>query len=396
MGAGLAGLSAALRLQAAGFEVSVFEAADRPGGRLRSATLDGIEFDPIPRALPAVAPALGDLIQTLGLPRPTRLPGGARPRTRALRTRRVREVQERFGPSLEPSEPEQATRMDDRSAAEFARLYAGARFERQAVTPALALFGLDARTTSRQTLMLLLDAASQPALALGLGLGALPRELAARIPRLRLEAPVARIEASGRGLELVNGEQIAADGIVLAVPATSVQALVPDLSPVEELFFSDSAYAPCTVLALSLRSKAPEPVLRRPGRPCEELAAIVRAPGLAREGEAGSAAEILLLLARPGAPEAETSADRLLDEAESAVPGLSGRIRARRFFREEHSVPRFDVGRYRALERLRREERERRGTRRIAWCGDYLVGPHLEGAAAAGVRAALSIQKQLG
>ncbi len=41
IGAGIAGLAAALRLQQAGANVLVLEAADRPGGRMATDTVDG-------------------------------------------------------------------------------------------------------------------------------------------------------------------------------------------------------------------------------------------------------------------------------------------------------------------------------------------------------------------
>lgn len=45
IGAGLAGLSAALTLQKAGKEVQVLEGSDRPGGRLTTDYIDGFQFD---------------------------------------------------------------------------------------------------------------------------------------------------------------------------------------------------------------------------------------------------------------------------------------------------------------------------------------------------------------
>src|ERR1700712_1164191 len=45
VGAGLAGLAAALRLTAAGRTVRVLEASDGPGGRMRSDVVDGFTID---------------------------------------------------------------------------------------------------------------------------------------------------------------------------------------------------------------------------------------------------------------------------------------------------------------------------------------------------------------
>jgi phytoene dehydrogenase-like protein len=45
IGAGLAGLSAALTLQDAGAQVTVLESSDRPGGRVASDIIDGFILD---------------------------------------------------------------------------------------------------------------------------------------------------------------------------------------------------------------------------------------------------------------------------------------------------------------------------------------------------------------
>ena len=45
IGAGLAGLSAAITLQAAGRNVRVIESSDRPGGRVTSDLIDGFVCD---------------------------------------------------------------------------------------------------------------------------------------------------------------------------------------------------------------------------------------------------------------------------------------------------------------------------------------------------------------
>ncbi|MFI1012456.1 NAD(P)/FAD-dependent oxidoreductase [Streptomyces sp. NPDC020965] len=57
VGAGVAGLSAALRLTRAGVSVSVLEGADRPGGRLATEEVDGFRLDRVGRLLSVAHPA---------------------------------------------------------------------------------------------------------------------------------------------------------------------------------------------------------------------------------------------------------------------------------------------------------------------------------------------------
>ncbi len=53
IGAGLGGLAAAVRLRARGYEVTVLEALDQPGGRARVFRRDGFSFDAGPTVITA-------------------------------------------------------------------------------------------------------------------------------------------------------------------------------------------------------------------------------------------------------------------------------------------------------------------------------------------------------
>ncbi|MEM8931231.1 MAG: protoporphyrinogen oxidase, partial [Acidobacteriota bacterium] len=67
VGAGLAGLTAAFRLRAAGRAVRVVEAAERVGGTVRSVLVDGHRFEHGPTTVPSTAPHLARLIDDAGL-----------------------------------------------------------------------------------------------------------------------------------------------------------------------------------------------------------------------------------------------------------------------------------------------------------------------------------------
>jgi predicted NAD/FAD-dependent oxidoreductase len=61
------------------------------------------------------------------------------------------------------------------------------------------------------------------------------------------------------------------------------------------------------------------------------------------------------------------------------------------------AFPRFDVGDYRALARLRRVEADARARgRRLYLAGDHLIGPTLEAAVVSGERAAAALAEDLG
>ena len=68
VGAGLAGLAAALRLREAGREVVVLEASDAPGGRMRSDLVDGFTVDRGFQVLNTAYPELRRLDALRGVP----------------------------------------------------------------------------------------------------------------------------------------------------------------------------------------------------------------------------------------------------------------------------------------------------------------------------------------
>lgn len=80
VGAGVAGLAAAHRLHTAGADVVVLEQADRPGGKVRGADLDGLRIDVGAESmLLRGRPAVVDLLTALGLADDLVAPTGAAP-----------------------------------------------------------------------------------------------------------------------------------------------------------------------------------------------------------------------------------------------------------------------------------------------------------------------------
>jgi phytoene dehydrogenase-like protein len=292
---------------------------------------------------------------------------------------------------------ELAKRLDDRSVADFAALYLGPRVHARLLRPLLEVhFAIESHLASRALLMQLVDRRGVPALALASGVGALPARLAAALPDVRTGVRVERVRSDGRGVEVAGGARLEAEGTVLAVPAQAVPHLVPELAPFDDLFFSRHSGVSQLVLAAATRDpfELPEPVIWLAPESGGHLAALARAPGPPSEPRA---ARPLLLIGRPGLARLHESGgeravrEALLRGAESVLRGLRGAIDASRLHAIPLATPAFEVGGYRAAARLLEEQQARAASRPLVYCGDYLVAPHLEGAVAAGIRAARAL-----
>lgn len=252
VGAGLAGLACARRLQAAGRDVLVVEAADGPGGRVRSDRVDGFVLDrgfqvlltgyPAARAQldldaldlrafrpgvvvqleggptrladplrePMAAPAgltspaleLSDTIRLLTLRASVQLPDGQEVADRPQTTARARLLERGF-----------SERVRDRF---FRPFLAGVFFDEELSTSS-RMFELVFRSFFQG------DVAVPAA-----GMGAISQQLAGRLApgTLRLSSPVD--ELTGTGVRLANGEVVEAEHVVVATEGPAAAELLGD------------------------------------------------------------------------------------------------------------------------------------------------------------------------
>ncbi|MFD4638077.1 NAD(P)/FAD-dependent oxidoreductase [Lentzea sp. NPDC058436] len=253
VGAGLAGLSAALELAGAGVEVTVLEASDEVGGRVRTDVEDGVRFD---RGFQILLPAYPELERLNLDPFPLRhfRPGAfvhddgrhdllADPRSgpsawdgflrqHVLGARDVAAIAkfsapDAFGPVLPLlKRPERTTRealrdlgVSDRAVEAVFRPFLSGVFLERELSTSSRFFHLVWRSFAR-------GGAAVPAL----GMGELPKAMADRLPRntVRLETAVKAVH--GNGVDLEDGERLAADAVVVATDGTTAARLLPGLA----------------------------------------------------------------------------------------------------------------------------------------------------------------------
>ncbi|MEN8183544.1 MAG: FAD-dependent oxidoreductase, partial [Myxococcota bacterium] len=287
VGAGLAGLSAAHRLLGRGLEVVLLERGDRAGGRAETREEKSFHYEPGGHLVSGADTRLLGLVESVGLgtellplrpvglaqagPRGVRRLDASRPvglrRTLdvswrgALRSVRLMRLLRRFAEALDPSAPERAASQDDRSVADFARLYFGRGALERWIGPWVAEYaGGDPEQTSRVLALQLLAHRRFP--SWGTLRGDLVRvcdALAGRLP-VRFGEEVVAVEprASGLAVHQVRGgarNVSEADAVVLALPARETRRLASGLlSSAESELLGSAAELDAVCLAVGLES----------------------------------------------------------------------------------------------------------------------------------------------
>lgn len=233
IGAGMAGLAAALRLEEAGHHVTVLEARDRVGGRVLSTLLpNGSVAELGGEWITAHQTAVADLAEQLGLKLiPTGLDFarrslGSQPITDAEHTRVLSNIERAYaalsGDQRDTmSAQELLDSIDDGSAAiqlTRSRLEgsAAAPLGNVATSEVVGEFGIEQTTYFR------VDGGNQ----------GLAHQIATRLRHVHLESPVNAITAEEHHLSVTtSGPAIQADAVVVAVPPSTIEAISfePDL-----------------------------------------------------------------------------------------------------------------------------------------------------------------------
>ncbi len=438
IGGGLAGLRAAWRLDRRGVAVVVVEAQELTGGRTRCESADGFVFEPGGALLDASDAPLLRWIDEVGLRdellplRPVlsaqlargrihpidprglrgiaRIPG-VRPHE-ALRLLRLPRLMSRYRDALDPATPERAADLDDRSLADFGRLYFGRSVMQRWMAPYATRASLGDEEEASRVQFLRRYAAhgeSRPGLPRA-SLAELPRAASERL-RVRCNMRATRVGPGADGrlrVKVRQGERkggLDVDAVVLATPADEAAAIAkPLLSLAERDLFERVRTTPSLTLAVALRRPfAPHPQLVHfphvEGTPLETA---LFEPGL--EGGRAPAGRGLCELRATGAwsaayydaPE-ETVSKELVSAMATVHPGFPRAVQFSKLLRVPAAMPRFDVGRYREIARFERVQADqRRGGRRLYFAGDYLMDPSRSGALASADRAADAVAEDLG
>lgn len=425
VGAGIAGLACAWRLQCQGHEVEVFEREAVAGGRMRSETHSGFVVDRGAQFIASAYTNLHALAADVGLagevramPRPRNaiLRGGrlypadhgapfalltsplVSVATRLRLPRLLWELWRRRA-FIDPRRPERAAPIDDEDLPTFVRRTLGEEALDYLIGPEFsATFDSDPEHFSavfalQATRMVLPHFRLQSFIG---GTGRLTQTLASRL-RVRLGAVVQAVEADTAGVRVsytVGGtkHEAAADAAVVAIPGPLVDGLCPTLTEAERSFFRAVRYGH-GIVVFFLFDEPPASIPfygvafpRREGLDLYGLAVDHHKPGVTPP-EGGGLFNVTFTAA---------ASARLWDATDDAVTAAAlenlartpiGRLTPRRavVHRWDPMLPRFYAGYTRRLAAFAaRTER----TPRLAFAGDYLVGPFTEAALTSGLYAA--------
>jgi oxygen-dependent protoporphyrinogen oxidase len=429
VGGGIAGLACAWRLRRAGHDVEVLEREPQPGGRMRSERHGSFLLDRGAQFIASGYRNLHSVVRAVGLEDRVRpllrtdnatLRGGALHRgdhgsplgllaspllslgAKARLPRLLLEVA-RHRHALDPLRPERAAALDREDLARgMTRLVGEEAFE-YLLAPALSsTFDSDPEDLSLAFGLLAIRFVAGgfrlQCFEGGTGLltQTLARELQVRTGceavAIETETEGARVRYRSRGRE----SSVLADAAVVALPGSLVAGVCPKLTPDERGFFEQVRYVRGMIAHLMFeRAPATLPYYgvafpRREGLELYGLAVDHWKPGVAPPG-AGLVNAALTARAAARLWEAPDS-----EIAELVLENLGrtpiGRLRPAEvvIHRWSPMLPQFYAG---YLPRLARFQARLERSPRLAFAGDYLMGPYTEAALTSGLRAATEIAR---
>ncbi|MFP8877562.1 MAG: FAD-dependent oxidoreductase, partial [Myxococcota bacterium] len=293
---------------------------------------------------------------------------------------------------LDADSPAAAARLDDRSLADFARLYFGRSVLERWMAPS-ALRGAPGDPDEMSRAQYLFDFQRHGFQRAGLarmGLGEVVERAAAELP-LRVDCPVRGLKWRKDGCLSVSLERsrLRADAVVLATDsAEALRIAEPLLSAAERDFLAGVRYLPCVAVAAALcrpLDSRPREIWVPQGA-ASPLQTLLVEPGVA-SGRVPQGRGFAWLRATPAFSDSVVDVPDGVVEKEMLAafdeiwPGALRSVDFSHFFRTMRGAPSFGVGHYRALSRFARVRRDRRAAgSRVYFAGDQLVHPSYEGA----------------
>jgi protoporphyrinogen/coproporphyrinogen III oxidase len=415
IGAGIAGLTCAYRLQQAGHHVQVFEAAKNPGGRMITIHWNGKRIDPGAEFVTGADKYLMEMVKELQLThklihysdeqtgfnvtvmragrlhtvnfmsilsylRWTGVSLGARLSMLKLvpyllRAGRADVFQPEAGPGDDALDME----------AFFHQKISAEMFEYW-VQPTMDVFcGYTPSDLSAKMLLMLFGSyLSQKLYTFEGGIGFFPDALASRID-ITYQTQASRVElyqdGSGAKVFLAGRAQpVTADRIVLAIPGDAVLPLFEAPQPAWQAFFPGVRYTRVGIVYHLLEGDDPsldEGGIMFPRREPWQLSALgwKRHP----DGKVLAMSDLKAHLYDPAISDDELR-QVITSEAVRAVPAFANRIIDQMVFRWDRKVPAFPPGYLTALKKFKESPQEKP----LYFCGDYLIGPSTGSALASG------------
>jgi oxygen-dependent protoporphyrinogen oxidase len=405
VGAGIAGLTVALRLKEAGYDVTVLEAADRVGGRVISEEWMGFTLNPGAQFVTGADGRLLELMRQLGLEEmlvPYESGRGLiqnvlrNGRTHAYNYLSLADFARWSGVSLraklgmlkllpvflkyrkaDTHRPYLADGPDDEHLEDFFTRRVNTELLEYYVEPTLAtycswqpadislkMFGIVMASYLNQRLFTIAGGVGRLTAALA---GPLRVELNTRVHRVVSRNGDASVEAARDGA----ARRYDADVVVLAAPGSTVLPLLDGGAPdAWRAFYSQVSYSSSVVIFRAVRlGDAPLPDNLNLPRAERTLTSFVWF--VDQQGELAMTLSEL----KPHLNAVAWSDDDILNrsrkEFDRFYPELRGRIEGERIYRWPQKVPNFRVGYLAAL----REFQAQSGRGPIYACGDYLAGP---------------------